>query len=188
MNLVFIYGPPGVGKLTVARELAALTGYKLFHNHVTIDWAKTLFDFGTEPFWKLVVRLRQTIFEEAAAEGVSIVGTFVYAYPSDEPLRLATEAIWQDIASRGANLHFVQLTCEAPELLRRIEAPHRIEMQKLASAETLSEQMERWDYFRCYQAAKACASTTPTSHPPKRHAASPPTTDSPCCRSRGIHP
>ncbi len=36
MRLVFIYGPPGVGKLTVARELAALTGFKLFHNHLTV--------------------------------------------------------------------------------------------------------------------------------------------------------
>ncbi len=37
MKLVFIYGPPASGKLTVARELAALTGYKLFHNHLVVE-------------------------------------------------------------------------------------------------------------------------------------------------------
>ena len=50
MNLVFIYGPPGVGKLTVAKELAGLTGYKLFHNHLSIDWVLPVFDFGSDPF------------------------------------------------------------------------------------------------------------------------------------------
>ena len=36
MKLVFIYGPPAVGKLTVAKELAALTGFKVFHNQVIL--------------------------------------------------------------------------------------------------------------------------------------------------------
>ena len=50
MNLVFIYGPPGVGKLSVARELARATGYKLFDNHVSIACAESVFEFGTKPF------------------------------------------------------------------------------------------------------------------------------------------
>lgn len=37
MKLLFIYGPPASGKLTVAREPAALTGYRLFHNHLVVD-------------------------------------------------------------------------------------------------------------------------------------------------------
>jgi len=35
MKLVFIYGPPAVGKLTVANALAKVTGFKVFHNHLT---------------------------------------------------------------------------------------------------------------------------------------------------------
>ena len=34
MKHLFLYGAPAVGKLTVAKELADLTGYKLFHNHL----------------------------------------------------------------------------------------------------------------------------------------------------------
>ena len=36
MKLVFIYGLPGVGKLTVAKELSIITGYKLFHNQCSL--------------------------------------------------------------------------------------------------------------------------------------------------------
>jgi len=47
MRLVFIYGPPAVGKFTVARELAKRTGYRNFHNRVSIDFATQIFDFET---------------------------------------------------------------------------------------------------------------------------------------------
>ncbi len=54
MKLVFIYGPPAVGKLTVATELVKLTGFKLFDNHVSIDFVKSVFEFGTRRYWKLI--------------------------------------------------------------------------------------------------------------------------------------
>lgn len=47
MKLVFIYGPPAVGKFTVVRELSRQTGFKLYDNHVSINFVKTLFEFGT---------------------------------------------------------------------------------------------------------------------------------------------
>ena len=58
MKLIFLYGAPGTGKLTVARELAALTGYRLFHNHLTVDLAKAIFDFGTPDYLEYVRFLR----------------------------------------------------------------------------------------------------------------------------------
>jgi len=36
-TLVFIVGPPAVGKMTVGRELSSLTGFPFFHNHLTIE-------------------------------------------------------------------------------------------------------------------------------------------------------
>jgi shikimate kinase len=35
--LIFIVGPPAVGKMTVGAELARRTGFQLFHNHHAID-------------------------------------------------------------------------------------------------------------------------------------------------------
>ena len=58
MDLVVLAGLPGVGKLTVGRVLADVTGYRLFHNHLTVDLALSLFEFGSQPF----VELREEIW------------------------------------------------------------------------------------------------------------------------------
>src|SRR5579862_3044933 len=58
MRLIFIYGMPATGKLTVARELAAITGYPVFHNHLVVDMVQSVFAFGTRPF----VELREDIW------------------------------------------------------------------------------------------------------------------------------
>src|SRR5262245_57197679 len=76
MDLVFLHGPPAVGKLTVARELARLTGFRLFHNHLTVDAVTAVFDFGTEPFITLREHIWLTVFAEAARHDVSLVFTF----------------------------------------------------------------------------------------------------------------
>jgi len=66
MKLVTLYGAPGVGKLTTARALAAQTGFRLFHNHLTFDLVKSLFEFPSPPFGRLAERIRLSAFEAAA--------------------------------------------------------------------------------------------------------------------------
>jgi hypothetical protein len=144
MNLVFIYGPPGVGKLSVARELARLTGYKLFDNHVSIRCAESVFDFGTKPFWRVVGTVRDAVFEEAAANGVSLVTTFVYSHPEDMP---NFQRRWGFFEARGGRALLVRLICAREELERRLTRPDRAEAGKLASLETFRELLGRHDLF-----------------------------------------
>ena len=144
MNLVFIYGPPAAGKLTVARELARETGYRLFDNHVSIDCARTVFDFGTQPFWRVVGSIRGLVMEEAAASGVSLIFTFVYAHPQDAP---GVERLCGHFESRGGRALLVRLACAREELERRLAQPSRAEAGKLASLEVLGELLERHDLF-----------------------------------------
>lgn len=47
MRVVFIHGPAAAGKYTIANELSKISGIPLFHNHLTVDLAKTLHDFDT---------------------------------------------------------------------------------------------------------------------------------------------
>jgi hypothetical protein len=51
MTLVIIFGPPAVGKMTVGLELQRLTGFGLFHNHMTVDPVIRLFPFDSAPYF-----------------------------------------------------------------------------------------------------------------------------------------
>jgi hypothetical protein len=144
MNLVFIYGPPGVGKLSVAREFARATGYRLFDNHVSIACVETVFDFGTRPFGRLVGMIRTAVFEEAAREGVSLVFTFVYARPDDTPF---VERVRELVENLGGRVLFVRLFCAREELERRLPHPERARVGKMASLDTLREVTSRYDIF-----------------------------------------
>ena len=112
MRLVFIYGLPGTGKLTVARELAALTGYKLFHNHLTVDLAASLFPHGSPEYMGYVRALRLEAFARAAAANVDLIFTFWYSNISQP----SVERYRDVIESAGGTTHFVHLHCR-PELL-----------------------------------------------------------------------
>jgi len=50
MKVIFIHGPAASGKHTIGSRLAALTGLPLFHNHLAVDAAKSLFEFGSPGF------------------------------------------------------------------------------------------------------------------------------------------
>jgi chloramphenicol 3-O-phosphotransferase len=132
MKLIFIHGAPAVGKLTVARELASLTGCALFHNHLTVDLVSSLFPFGSEPFIRLREQIWLVAFAEAARENVPLIFTF-------NPERTVRERFIQDtldvVQSAGGKVVFVELTCSETELERRMEDSSRKEFGKLTSLE-----------------------------------------------------
>lgn len=57
MKLLVLIGPPAVGKMTVGQALEARLGYKLFHNHVSIDMVAPYFSYATEEGRGLVQKL-----------------------------------------------------------------------------------------------------------------------------------
>jgi hypothetical protein len=125
-TLVFIVGPPAVGKMTVGYALAERTGLKLFHNHHTIELALQFFPFGSPPFARLVGEFRRRIFEEVAASDLpGLIFTYVWAF--DQPSDHATVAGLAEIfAARGARVIYVELDATQPERLRRNETEFRL--------------------------------------------------------------
>ncbi len=108
MELLFIYGPAAVGKLTIGRELAKITGFRLFHNHLIVDAVMAVFDFGSEPFIKLREQIWLSVFKEAAEQNVSLIFTF-------SPERTIRTTFIQEtldaVESSGGKVRFIQLTC-----------------------------------------------------------------------------
>ena len=136
MWLVFLHGPPGCGKLTVGRELAALTGYRLFHNHLVVDLLHPVFEFGSPPFVELREQMWLATFREAARAGVSLVFTFA---PERTVRPGFPEAAESCVHAEGGRTFFVSLTCSEAEIERRVAEPSRRSYGKLASTERYRE-------------------------------------------------
>ncbi len=137
MKLIFLHGLPGVGKLTVARELATLTGFKLFHNHLTVDLVTSVFEFGSEPF----VALREKIWLEVFGEAVKAQLTaLIFSFAYDATVRDTFIGKAQCLVeSSGGEVLFVELTCAREELERRLTNPSRQSFGKLTSLELFRE-------------------------------------------------
>jgi len=136
MRLVFIHGPAASGKLTVARELAGLTGLPLFHNHLVVDALLAVFPFGSTGFVALREAMWLDVFRAAAAEDRSLIFTFhpEASVAPDFPDRVAAV-----VEEAGGRVDFVALTC-APELVEaRIEAASRQATGKLSSVALFRE-------------------------------------------------
>jgi hypothetical protein len=118
MHFVCVFGPPAVGKMTVGRALCDLTGFKLFHNHMSVEPILEIFDFGTPPYGRLVGEIRRRVVEEAVGEGLPGL-VFTYVWALDDPGDTRAIAAMVDIVERGGGtVHFVEL--EAPLDVRRV--------------------------------------------------------------------
>lgn len=144
MKLLFIYGPPAVGKFTVGTEIAARTGFRLFHNHLTVDAVKPIFEFGTEPFGRLVSRFRLEVFAEAADRGLNLVFTYCFAFGEDEPF---VDEVVSTIESRGGEVNFVLLRCGIEEHVSRVEAETRSAFKKIRTREELVRLLNRHRFY-----------------------------------------
>ena len=144
MKLIFIYGAPAVGKLTVANEIAKQTDFKVFHNHLSIDAIEPIFDFGTKPFARLTALIRVETIAEAARENINLIHTFCYAKDLDD--KYVTK-ITEAVESNGGEVCFVLLTCEKDELERRVLEESRKQFGKANNLEILREILGKYDLF-----------------------------------------
>lgn len=131
MKLIFTYGLPATGKLTVARELASLTGYKVFHNHLVVDTLLSVFEFGNRPFVELREEIWLWVFREACAAGLpGLMFTFA---PERTVRRGFVQAAVDGVQQCDGQVDFVELVCPLGELKERMENASRVQHRKLAS-------------------------------------------------------
>lgn len=145
---MYLYGPPAVGKLTVAIELQRRTSFRLFHNHLTVNAMRSVFDFGTDAFSEVIHRLRLDVFETAARNGVDVIFTnnSVWAVPGGRGLFAAfARDARERVESAGGRTVFVQLRAPASVLEARVGARSRQEHGKLRDPVRLNEMLTLLD-------------------------------------------
>lgn len=124
--LLFVVGPPAVGKMTVGEAIAERTGLKLFHNHISIELALRYFEYGTPAFNRVNSEIRRQVVEEVAASSLpGLVFTLVWAF--DEPGDYAdVDAYAAPFRERGARVLFLELEATQAERLSRNGAASRL--------------------------------------------------------------
>jgi hypothetical protein len=157
MKFVFIYGPPAAGKLTVARELSALTGFSLFHNHLIVDAVASVFPFGSERFIRLRETFWLTMFREASEAGQSLLFTFC---PEATVTPAFPDRVRGTVEAVGGELLLVRLALTTEEQERRIGNDDRIGFGKLRSLDLLRR--IRGELLACEAAMPPAALTIDT--------------------------
>lgn len=151
MKLIFLYGPAACGKLTVAKEIVARTGWKLFHNHLTIDLLTSVFEFGDPAFIRLREQIWLGVIDEAARSGL---GHLIFTYA---PERTVTEAFLPGVervmAAAGGELVYIHLDCPRETVEARITDPSRRAFGKITDL----------DLYRSLKASGALDGPTPAA-------------------------
>ncbi|PQV63397.1 hypothetical protein B1R32_11252 [Abditibacterium utsteinense] len=142
MKLVFLYGAPAVGKLSVAEEIAKRTGFKVFHNHLSIDCIAPIFESGSPSFTKLVESIENAVVAEAARMGQNLITTFCYAKGLDEE---HVEKTARSVEENGGEMCFVLLRADAIELEKRIVQESRKKYGKAKTVEQMRHFLRNYD-------------------------------------------
>ena len=141
-TLVYLYGPPAVGKLTVATALHRRTGMRLFDNHLTVDAVRPVFEFASPPFTEVLHRLRLDVFETAARHAIDVIFTnnSVWGVPNGRAMFEEFAATTRRrVEAAGGRVVFVQLTAPPDVLEGRVAAESRASRRKLTDPARLRE-------------------------------------------------
>ena len=124
-KFIMICGPQAVGKMTVGQELAKLTGYKLFYNHMTIEMVRLIFDYDKNVFRKMNDIIRQEVFEEfSKSNEKGIIFTCCFDFGNE----LESDKNYFDECVRLYDENFVvELEADLEERLKRNKTENRLE-------------------------------------------------------------
>jgi shikimate kinase len=163
MNLIFLYGPPAVGKLTIAKLLEQRIGYKLLHNHLIVNPIAEVFPFANPSNRLLVREFRLRIFEEAVKSAINLIATFGIA--GNDPFDHIKDII-HTVGLHKGTLCLVHLTADQETILARVDDQSRKDHQKNLSKEKLQEILkDNQDMFHKYSKKEHLSINTKDTNP-----------------------
>ncbi|MBI5275695.1 MAG: hypothetical protein HY854_04480 [Burkholderiales bacterium] len=109
-DLVILFGPPASGKAAIGVALAKLTGYRLWHNHMTADAVAALFGWESEAYRQVAAEVRLLLLKKALELQVEpgIIFTFVWALELEDDNRFIDDIVAQ-YTLHGHHVTFVEL-------------------------------------------------------------------------------
>lgn len=124
--LIVLNGYPGVGKLSIGRELAALTGGRLLDVHTVYNLAFALTDVWSEAFYETVRAVWRVADERVLAlpAGVPVILTEVNTEVATAWERECWTRVLHLAESRGP-LMVVHVVCDLDENKRRTQSAGR---------------------------------------------------------------
>ena len=123
-KFVLIIGPQAVGKMTVGQELSKITGYKLFHNHMTIEMVRLIFDYDKEIFRKMNTIIRYEVFKEfAKSNEKGIIFTYCFDFGSGFESEKAKIDKWTKLFEEA---YVIELEASLDERLKRNKTENRL--------------------------------------------------------------
>lgn len=144
--MLLLAGPPAVGKMSVGRQIAAMSTFRLFHNHHTIEPLLEVFGYGTPPFRTLDREFRRRVIEEAAGVKLELIFTAVWDFADAADLAYA-EHIIAPYREAGAPVRVAELLAPLPVRLARNRGADRLaakpSKQDLQWSEQNVRQMDR---------------------------------------------
>jgi hypothetical protein len=133
MNLLFLHGRPATGKYTIGRELAAQTGYELYHNHLVVDEVLKVHAFGSPGFIaERDRRWRAYFLRTAAAQLRGLIFTFS---PENSVPQAFIDWLFDGLPAAGAVVLSVELLASEPAIEDRLASKQRRGFRKLADLE-----------------------------------------------------
>lgn len=146
MLVIFLYGPPASGKLTVAKELSRLTGFPILHNQLTIDLLADFFQFETKKFSKVNKKIRREILSAfMTTRSRGLIMTYAWSLESAADHK-DVKRYRSIITSNGGKMVFVELRCDPQELYRRVKSVSRKQHKKIRTKKKLAELLSAHDF------------------------------------------
>lgn len=113
--------------MTVGQELEKLSGFKLFHNHMTIEMVAPFFSYSTPEGRGLVNRIRQEFFDAfSASDATGYIFTFVWAF-GEAGEREYIEGISNQFEENGHDTYWIELEASLDERVNRNRTANRLE-------------------------------------------------------------
>ena len=138
MNLVFIYGPAAVGKLTVAKALEALTGIPLADNHSLLNPVAKVFGWDHPERERLGRMFRLEFFQAAARAGKSLITTFGGGGETYDDF---IQDVKRVVELEGGRVCFVRLQAPVEVLFERVRHDSRARHEKMQDEEALRKKL-----------------------------------------------